>query len=113
MPPGGLEPVHDVDILPQGHHTLLLPPHDVRRSYWFLPLHVSFVDAWISLGLKQQRIVKWTQYATIVAYVAVIAVVWGHCTPVHKNWQVVPYPGDQCTLAIANYLALVVLNIRY
>ncbi|KAK7407881.1 hypothetical protein QQX98_009940 [Neonectria punicea] len=65
----------------------------------------------MTLGLKQQKIVKGTIYATIVAYVAVIAVIWGHCSPVHKNWQVVPFPGDQCTLAVANYITLVVLNI--
>ncbi|KAI8238849.1 Alpha-L-fucosidase 2 [Colletotrichum sp. SAR 10_96] len=27
------------------------------------------------------------------------------------NWQVVPYPGDECTLAVPNYLSLVVLNV--
>ncbi|KAH6894372.1 hypothetical protein B0T10DRAFT_250609 [Thelonectria olida] len=65
----------------------------------------------MTLGLKQQKIVKWTSYATIVAYIGVLSVIWGHCTPVHKNWQVTPYPGDQCTLAVANYLTLVVLNV--
>lgn len=47
------------------------------------------------LGLKQQKIVKWTIYATIIAYVGVVAVIWGHCSPVHKNWQVVPFPGGK------------------
>ena len=47
------------------------------------------------LGLAQQNIVKWTGLASALAYVAVIAVIYGHCTPVHKNWQVVPYPGGE------------------
>ncbi|KAF7554023.1 hypothetical protein G7Z17_g3224 [Cylindrodendrum hubeiense] len=59
----------------------------------------------MTLGLKQQKIVKWTQLVSVLAYIGVIAVIWGHCTPVHKNWQVTPYPG------VANYITLVVLNI--
>ncbi|KAJ2893472.1 hypothetical protein MKZ38_008649 [Zalerion maritima] len=65
----------------------------------------------ITLGLKQQIAVRWTAGACVLAYIGVISVIWGHCTPVHKNWQVVPSPGDRCTLAVANYLTLVVLNI--
>ncbi|KAH7157622.1 hypothetical protein B0J13DRAFT_174877 [Dactylonectria estremocensis] len=65
----------------------------------------------MTLGLKYQKTVRWTQIACVLAYIGVISVIWGHCTPVHKNWQVTPYPGDQCTLAVANYLTLVVLNL--
>ncbi|VTT59584.1 unnamed protein product [Fusarium fujikuroi] len=67
----------------------------------------------MTLGLWQRKIVIWTQVGTVVAYIAVMAAIWGHCTPVHKNWQVYPNPGgvDTCTLAVANYLTLVVFNI--
>ncbi|TQN68540.1 hypothetical protein CSHISOI_06905, partial [Colletotrichum shisoi] len=65
------------------------------------------------LATRQQRIVKWTSVATILGYVGVMIVLWSHCTPVQRNWQVVPYPGDECTLAVANYLSLVVLSISY
>ncbi|UNI23221.1 hypothetical protein JDV02_009053 [Purpureocillium takamizusanense] len=65
----------------------------------------------ITLGLTQQKFVKWTGLACFFAYAGVLGAIWGHCTPVHKNWQVVPYPGDECTLAVANYLTLVVLNV--
>ncbi|KXX83469.1 hypothetical protein MMYC01_200075 [Madurella mycetomatis] len=58
----------------------------------------------ITLGLREQKVVKWTGVACVLAYAGVIATIWGRCTPVHRNWQVVPYPG-------ANYLALVVLNV--
>ncbi|KAK8069702.1 hypothetical protein PG994_006318 [Apiospora phragmitis] len=48
-----------------------------------------------------------------------LAVILGHCQPVRKNWQVYPNPGnesngpiqDSCTLAVANYLTLVVLHV--
>ncbi|KAF5657792.1 integral membrane protein PTH11 [Fusarium heterosporum] len=65
----------------------------------------------MTLGLWQRKIVIWTQIGTVLAYFGVIAAIWGHCTPVRKNWQVYPNPGDACTLGVANYLTLVVLNI--
>ncbi|KAM5346658.1 hypothetical protein ACJ41O_009663 [Fusarium nematophilum] len=65
----------------------------------------------MTLGLWQRKVVIWTQFVTVLAYIGVIAVIFGHCTPVHKNWQVYPNPGDECTLAVANYVTLVVLNI--
>ncbi|KAH7271288.1 hypothetical protein MRS44_004941 [Fusarium solani] len=65
----------------------------------------------MTLGLWQRKLVIWTQVGTVLAYGGVITVIWAHCTPVHKNWQVYPNPGDACTLAVANYLTLVVLNI--
>lgn len=65
----------------------------------------------ITLGLRQQKFVKWTGIACVFAYAGVLGAIWGHCTPLHKHWQVVPYPGDQCTHAVANYLTLVVFNI--
>ncbi|KAJ6442470.1 allantoate permease [Purpureocillium lavendulum] len=58
----------------------------------------------LTFGLRQQLLVKWTGVACVVAYAAVMAAIWGHCTPVHKNWQVVPNPG-------ANYVTIVVMNV--
>ncbi|RGP80918.1 hypothetical protein FLONG3_968 [Fusarium longipes] len=65
----------------------------------------------MTLGLWQRKIVIWTQVGTVIAYLSVMAAIWGHCTPVHKNWQIYPNPGDACTLAVANYLTLVVFNV--
>ncbi|KAL1984242.1 hypothetical protein VTN96DRAFT_9376 [Rasamsonia emersonii] len=63
------------------------------------------------LGLAQQKAVKITAVICVLAYIAMIAVIYGHCTPVRKNWQVYPYPGDQCTIDVANYLAIVTTNM--
>lgn len=67
-----------------------------------------------------------------------MAVIFGHCTPIHKKWQIIPYPGgnvpfpatvlvkesspavcvcaltlyqDTCSLAVPVYLTVVVLNV--
>ncbi|KAI5457058.1 hypothetical protein BGZ63DRAFT_417410 [Mariannaea sp. PMI_226] len=65
----------------------------------------------LTFGLTQQLFVKWTGLACVLAYLAVMAAIWGHCMPVQKNWQVVPYPGDNCTLAVANFITIVVMNV--
>lgn len=38
---------------------------------------------------------SYQQVGTVLAYGGVITVIWAHCTPVHKNWQVYPNPGGQ------------------
>lgn len=63
------------------------------------------------MGLKQDKFVKGTMIACVLAYVGIILVLWCHCVPVQRNWQVYPNPGEECTRAVANYLALVVLNV--
>ena len=50
------------------------------------------------LGLRQQVFVKWTGIACVFAYAGVLGAIWGHCVPVQKNWQVVPYPGGKTRL---------------
>ena len=64
---------------------------------WSLKASMLFFYNRITLGLQQQKAVKWTGLACVLAYLGVIAVIWGHCHPVHKNWQVVPYPGGKST----------------
>ncbi|KAK7942837.1 uncharacterized protein PG986_011950 [Apiospora aurea] len=64
-------------------------------------------------GLRLQRFVKLLGLLCVLAYIVMLAVILGHCQPIRKNWQVYPNPGDSCTLAVANYLTLVVLNVRY
>ena len=55
--------------------------------------HEHIANLGDSLGLKQQKFIKWAGLACAMTYVAVIAVVFGHCTPIHKKWQIIPYPG--------------------
>ncbi|KAK7931413.1 hypothetical protein PG985_002125 [Apiospora marii] len=65
----------------------------------------------ITEGLRLQRFVKFLGVLCVLAYIVMLAVILGHCQPLRKNWQVYPNPGDSCTLAVANYLTLVVLNV--
>ncbi|KEZ44907.1 hypothetical protein SAPIO_CDS2254 [Scedosporium apiospermum] len=60
---------------------------------WSLKGCMLFFFNRITLGLKQQKFIKWAGLACAMTYVAVIAVVFGHCTPILKKWQIIPYPG--------------------
>ena len=64
-----------------------------------------------SKGLPtEMKIVKGVGVISATAYVACVL---GHviqCLPVHKTWQIQPYPGDNCTLRNANYYIIAVLN---
>ncbi|GKT59692.1 hypothetical protein ColTof4_10914 [Colletotrichum tofieldiae] len=44
--------------------------------------------------LPEERLVKVVSIITVAAYLATLSVVTGHCRPMHKLWQVYPYPGE-------------------
>lgn len=98
MPADGLELLRHPDLGTKGLHAVLLQSHHVCSSR-DMPKSsdiATLIDMAISrLGLKQQKFVKWTAIACVFAYCGVMGAIWGHCVPVHKNWQVVPYPGGK------------------
>ena len=63
------------------------------------------------IGLWQHRYVKWLGLACALSYVAVFLTITFGCYPTQKNWQVVPDPGQKCTLKLQNFLVTVVLNV--
>lgn len=44
--------------------------------------------------------------ASLIAYVAVILTLFGHCTPTQKNWQIKPYAGGLLILPSSSDLEL-------
>ncbi|KAI0156869.1 hypothetical protein GGR57DRAFT_501257 [Xylariaceae sp. FL1272] len=65
----------------------------------------------LTIGLWQQRLVKWIGVACVISYVAVFLTLTFGCYPTQKNWQVVPNPGLRCTFRLQNFLVTVVLNV--
>lgn len=45
------------------------------------------------LDLRQRKLVNITAVASIAAYLSTIIVILTKCVPIHRNWQVYPYPG--------------------
>lgn len=83
-------------LLLEGGDALLVQPHDVRLHNLVLCFLQHLLTQFnYRLGLWQRKIVIWTQVGTVIAYLSVMAAIWGHCTPVHKNWQIYPNPGGE------------------
>lgn len=81
-----------------------------------LPLSLLFIiqaDMTPSLGLWQQKVVKVMGIACILAYIALVLELFGHCTPIQRNWQIRPYAGNHCTLTVTNYIMTASLNVLY
>ncbi|PGH13413.1 hypothetical protein AJ79_03692 [Helicocarpus griseus UAMH5409] len=78
---------------------------------WCLKACMLFLYNRLTLNLNQQRAVKMTAVACVLAYISTIIVILTRCYPIQRTWQVYPYPGDACALNIPNYLALVVTNV--
>lgn len=70
------------------------------RLVFRLPLCLVGVTDSVSLqvrGLWQQTVVKYVSYACVGTYIGSILTIFLHCTPLHKQWQVVPDPGGKAT----------------
>jgi hypothetical protein len=84
-----------------------------RLTYGYLYYFQSILADSNSLNLQQQNLVKVTGAVCVAAYIATIIAFLTHCHPIHRLWQLYPYPGDDCALNISKYLALVVTNITW
>ncbi|KAJ4863676.1 hypothetical protein T069G_00206 [Trichoderma breve] len=78
---------------------------------WCLKSCMLFLFRRLTLDLRQMQLVNITSGICVAGYVSTVIVMLTKCLPIHKNWQVYPYPGDACALNIPNYLALVVTNV--
>ncbi|OAQ61108.1 hypothetical protein VFPPC_16703 [Pochonia chlamydosporia 170] len=64
----------------------------------------------ITFLLAEQKLVKWTGVICIFGYLGALGTIWGQCTPVYKNWQVVP-AADRCAPGMPYYVVLLTLNV--
>ena len=79
---------------------------------WSLKAMLLFLYARISTGLKQhQRIVQAVGILTVMTYLACLLTHICICVPVHRVWQIKPYPGDYCTIRQPNYYVIGILNV--
>lgn len=50
-------------------------------------------------------------FVSIASWLALVLLIFCRCTPIQKNWQIVPYAGDQCTRTTSTVVVLMILNI--
>lgn len=81
---------------------------------WSLKAMLLVLYSRISTGLKQHmRIVQIVGGFTVATYLACLLTHIGICVPSHRNWQIKPYPGDNCTVRAPNYYVICILNVLY
>ncbi|RAL00003.1 uncharacterized protein BO80DRAFT_465716 [Aspergillus ibericus CBS 121593] len=78
---------------------------------WALKACMLFFYNRLTIGLPQQRFVKFAACFCFVTYLAAILTILLHCTPLEKLWQISPNPGRYCTQATANYIVVAVTNV--
>ncbi|GME31041.1 uncharacterized protein LTHEOB_9422 [Neofusicoccum parvum] len=78
---------------------------------WCLKGSVLFFYYRLTIGLKEQKIVRVLAVAVVLSFLAMIFEILLQCRPVEKNWQIKPYAGDSCTLIYVRYYLLLVLNV--
>ncbi|OMP84629.1 hypothetical protein BK809_0001732 [Diplodia seriata] len=65
----------------------------------------------LTAGTWQHKWVKVMAVVCFCSWLSLILLIFCRCTPIHMNWQIVPYAGDQCTRTSSTVVALMVLNI--
>ncbi|KAM3436357.1 hypothetical protein NHJ13734_005127 [Beauveria thailandica] len=78
---------------------------------WCLKACMLFFYRRLTLDTFQKRLVLVAGVAWICSYVATIGVVLFRCLPFHRNWQIYPYPGDECGTPNQIFLTLVITNV--
>lgn len=78
---------------------------------WCLKACMLFFYRRLTLDTFQRRLVAVAGALWLCSYLATIGVVLLRCLPFHRNWQVYPYPGDECGTPNQIFLTLVITNV--
>ncbi|KAL2857359.1 hypothetical protein BJY01DRAFT_202662 [Aspergillus pseudoustus] len=78
---------------------------------WSLKACMLFFYNRLTLGLMQQKLVKFNAILCAGTYVAVIFTIFLHCRPLSKHFQVYPDPGLNCSADYVNYIVIAVTNV--
>lgn len=65
----------------------------------------------LTAGTWQHKWVKVMSVLSFLSWLVLILLIFCRCTPIQRNWQIVPYAGDHCTRTSSTVVTLMVLNI--
>ncbi|APA15944.1 hypothetical protein SS1G_09158 [Sclerotinia sclerotiorum 1980 UF-70] len=65
----------------------------------------------LTLGLRQHKMIKFVAGFCIFSWATCLIAHFAICVPVERNWQVDPYPGDNCVLRRPLQALVGILNI--
>ncbi|KAL2823777.1 hypothetical protein BDW59DRAFT_148324 [Aspergillus cavernicola] len=78
---------------------------------WSLKACMLFFYNRLTLGLMQQKLVKFNAVLCASTFVAVIMTIFLHCRPISKHFQVYPDPGLNCSADYVNYIVIASTNV--
>ncbi|KAL4789398.1 hypothetical protein BDV19DRAFT_374187 [Aspergillus venezuelensis] len=78
---------------------------------WSLKACMLFFYNRLTLGLTQQKLVKFNMVLCACTYVAVIFTIFLHCRPIERHFQVYPDPGLNCSADFVNYIVIAASNV--
>ncbi|KAI6782599.1 uncharacterized protein J7T54_003611 [Emericellopsis cladophorae] len=106
--------------VPKSEYAALEKGSMLAHFSWTMYLCMIFAFKGVMLSLlrrvtkdidSQQRIVLWIIVGTLVACIVSVLVHLLACVPVHRVWQVTPFPGPGCTTRPLNYYIGGTLNM--
>ncbi|KAL4799610.1 hypothetical protein BDV19DRAFT_385378 [Aspergillus venezuelensis] len=80
-------------------------------AVWAFKGVLVFLYTRLTMGLWQHRLSLAVGALTIATFLISFIFDLTMCHPIHKNWQVKPYAGDNCTIRPLNYIVIEVLSI--
>ncbi|BCS27973.1 uncharacterized protein APUU_61021S [Aspergillus puulaauensis] len=78
---------------------------------WSLKACMLFFYNRLTLGLTQQKLVKFNALLCACTFVAVIFTIFLHCRPIERHFQVYPDPGLNCSADFVNYIVIAATNV--
>ncbi|KAB8230216.1 uncharacterized protein BDW43DRAFT_321646 [Aspergillus alliaceus] len=100
-----------IELLARGSKCLLAGWTCYVTLIWSLKACMLYFYNRLTLGLVQQKLVKFNAVLCACTYTAVIFTIFLHCRPLEKNWQVYPDPGLNCSAGYVNYIVIAVANV--
>ncbi|KPM40561.1 hypothetical protein AK830_g5978 [Neonectria ditissima] len=102
---------HDLKDFIKGSKLQLAAWYSYTALIWSLKGTMLCFFSRMTIGTWHNLFVKAVSIICGVSYLAVFLTVTFGCFPTHKNWQVVPDPGEKCTLKMQNFLVTTTLNV--
>ncbi|KAI5803582.1 hypothetical protein DFH27DRAFT_52831 [Peziza echinospora] len=78
---------------------------------WSLKASILLFYGRVTKGAREQKNVRYAWYALGVSMLACVIALFTVCRPFHKNWQIYPDPGRNCTDGIKYVWILGIFNI--
>lgn len=78
---------------------------------WCLKGSLTFLFLSLTRDTKLHNYVRLVGWSIVVSWVAAMLTHSLHCLPVHKNWQILPHPGKECSMGFSTNIVIAAGNV--